>query len=145
MNPWLRIARFYTVGLLGVLLQLAVVAVAVHVAGLDYRIASIVALAVTLAHNFAWHARWTWRDRRPAGGRLIVAFWRFVAANGAVSFAGTVLLLPVIVQWFGVPAVPANLAVIALCGLVNYVVGGRACFPQVLPVGGRVSSVEIYR
>jgi putative flippase GtrA len=134
MNPWLRLARFYAVGFGGLMLQLTVVACAGH-AGLDYRVSSVLALGVTLAHNFAWHARWTWSDRRPAGGRLVVAFWRFVTANGAVSFVGTVVLLPVVVQQFGVPPVPANLAVIGVCGLVNYWLGGRACFPQVSPAG----------
>jgi len=129
VNFWLRFVRFYVVGGMGTTVQLATLAILVHVVSLDYRVAAVMALLVALAHNFAWHVRWTWHDRPPAGG-IIPGFGRFVSANGLVSLAGTVALMPALVSAAGVPPVPANLIVIGTCGCVNFWLGGRACFPQ---------------
>jgi len=123
MNPWRRFARFNIVGLAGVGLQIGSLAVLVHVAGVHYFAATIVALALTLVHNFAWHVRWTWRDRALAGRRLPGAFLRFVAGNGLVSLVGNVALMPVLVGVSGLPPVLANLAAIIACGLMNYGIG----------------------
>jgi hypothetical protein len=61
--------------------------------GWNYLVSTAAAVEAAVLHNFAWHQRWTWRDRRPASahetlGRLL----RFHALNGAVSLAGNVRL-----------------------------------------------------
>jgi hypothetical protein len=64
--------------------------------------ATAVAVAGAVIHNFAWHRRWTWRDR--AHDRVVTAFVRFALANGAVSLAGNIMAMALLVgfamvQW----------------------------------------------
>ena len=88
-------------------------------------------VTAAVVHNFGWHVRWTWRDRMGPGVSRLAAFARFAGANGVISLVGSVLLLPVVMGLAGLPAIPANLVTIAACGLLNYWIGGRVCFPQI--------------
>jgi putative flippase GtrA len=129
MSPIVRFARFNIVGALGIGVQLGTVAALAHGLGVNPIAATAVGIGAAVVHNFAWHVRWTWRDRMPPGRSRLRAFGRFVAANGAVSFVGSMALMPVLVG--ALAPVPANLVTIAACGLGNYFFGGRVCFPQV--------------
>ena len=124
MSLWQRAFRFYAVGAAGATLQLLIVAVLAHAFRVHYGVATAMALGATLVHNFIWHVRWTWRDRRPGTG-YVVAFVRFASANGGVSILGTALLVPLCVERFGLPAVAANVVAIAVCGLVNFWLASR--------------------
>jgi putative flippase GtrA len=130
VSSLVRFTRFNLVGVLGIGVQLACVAVLVHVAGLDPVIATAAGVTAAIVHNFGWHVRWTWRDRMGPGASKLAAFARFVGANGAVSLIGSVLLVPVLTRTVDLPIIPANVVTIAACGLLNYWVGGRVCFPQ---------------
>jgi putative flippase GtrA len=134
-----RFARFNIVGVAGIGVQLACVAVLVHGLGVGAVTATAAGVAAAIVHNFAWHVRWTWRDRMGPGASRLAAFARFVGANGVVSLVGSVLLMPVLIGPAGLPAIPANLVTIAACGILNYWIGGRVCFPQIGPVGGQAS------
>jgi putative flippase GtrA len=125
MSAWRRALRFYSVGAAGTLLQLGMLAVLVDQLQIHYGVATALALALTLVHNFVWHARWTWRDRRPGVG-YAAAFVQFVAANGGVSIAGTAVLIPLFVEAMNLPPVAANALTIAACGVVNFWLASRA-------------------
>ena len=56
-------------GLIGFALQLGVLALLLRL-GLHYLAATALAVELAVLHNFAWHERWTWRDRPPAGRPL---------------------------------------------------------------------------
>ncbi len=73
-----RWLKFSAVGLVGVGVQLAVLALLTK-SGVNYLVATAVAVEVALLHNYAWHRRWTWADRDARSGRLL----RFHLANGA--------------------------------------------------------------
>jgi putative flippase GtrA len=128
MSPWRRFARYNVVGVAGAALQLSILAALVHVVKVDYRIAMMVALFLALAHNFAWHARWTWGDRRPAGLKLVAAFGRFIGGNGLVSLVSTVVLMPLLVDGAHLRPVVANVMTIAAGGLINFWLAGRVVF-----------------
>lgn len=122
MTHALRFARFNVVGVLGIGVQLLIVALLVHGLGIDPVVATALGISGAIGHNFAWHVRWTWRDRIQPGTSLVRAFVRFVGANGAVSLMGSVLLMPVVLA-AGLGAIPANLVTIAVCGLLNFWLG----------------------
>jgi putative flippase GtrA len=124
-----RLGRYVAVSALGMLVQLAVVAVAAHLSGAGPAVATAVGVSAAILHNFVWHRRWTWGDRRRPGASWPTALARFVAGNGLVSLVGSVLIVPVLANSAGVPVVPANVAALAACGLLNYWIGGRVCFP----------------
>lgn len=143
-----RWMMFNGVGLLGALVQLAVLGLLVHVAHVGYLFATPVAVEAALLHNFAWHRRWTWRDRAAAAGGPSpwTALGRFHAANGAVSLAGNVAVMALAAGALHLPPVAANVVAILVCSLVNYALGDRWVFgwpaaarpqaPASLPGGG---------
>jgi putative flippase GtrA len=110
--------RFAAVGALGIAVQLAVLHVLASVLGVPYILATGIAVAGAVIHNFAWHRRWTWRDR--SDDRVATAFAKFALANGAVSLAGNVMAMAVLVGVISLPIVAANAIAIGVCGVLNY-------------------------
>jgi putative flippase GtrA len=121
-------ARFTAVSALGVGVQLATVALLTQAIGMDATPASAAGVTVAVVHNFAWHVRWTWRDRAFRGLRALAALGRFAGANGVVSLAGTMALIPALTVTAHVPVLAANLITIALCGLLNFGLADRVVF-----------------
>ena len=85
-----RWTMFNAVGVVGLLFQLACLAFLRDVLGLHYLIAAVVAIELTILHNFFWHSRWTWADRPVSRASLMRRLVRFHLTNGAVSLAGSV-------------------------------------------------------
>jgi putative flippase GtrA len=122
-----RFWRFNGVGAIGFAVQLGALAVLLRL-GLHYLAATALAVEVTLLHNFAWHERWTWKDR-PAGGFVrLERLWRFQALNGAVSLAGNLILMGVLAGTLGVPPLVANLVAVLVCALLNFAASDRVVF-----------------
>ena len=90
--------------------------------------ATAAAVATALAHNFAWHVRWTWRDRDVRGRRLVAALGMFVSGNGAVSMLGNLAVMPLLVEVAALPVVAANVVAVAMCGLLNYWLSDQLAF-----------------
>jgi putative flippase GtrA len=123
MRRW---AIFNAVGILGCGLQLAVLWLLLYLR-VHYVVATAVAVEAAVLHNFLWHERWTWRERRLSSS-VQSRFWRFHAANGAVSLAGNVLTMGLLVGSGGLPPIPANLASTGICAVVNFVMSDRLVF-----------------
>ena len=116
-----RWLRFNFVGLLGIGVQLAALALYVRVLGMHYLAGTALAVETAVLHNFVWHERWTWRDR--AGSGLTARLWRFHAGNGLVSIAANVVLMKLFAGWLGMPLIRANLAAIAITSVANFLIG----------------------
>src|SRR4051794_15148562 len=120
-----RLLRFNLVGAIGVVVQLALLALLTRAFGLNYLWASAIAVALTVLHNFAWHERFTFYDRvRHRGARTARAiaerFVKFNLLTGVVSVGGNVLLMHWLHGHARLPLVAANLLAIANCGIFNY-------------------------
>src|SRR3954471_10327354 len=86
-----RWVAFNAVGLAGMLVQLAVVAFLVRVAGWHVLVATAIGVESAVLHNFVWHQHWTWRDRPSESGRgTVIRLVHFHLLNGMVSFAGNI-------------------------------------------------------
>lgn len=127
-----RWATFNAIGLAGMVVQLGVLALLVRVPGVHYLAATVLAVEAALLHNFAWHQRWTWRDRPAASRRArTIRLVRFHLLNGSVSFAGNLLLMAWLCGQLQLDPVLANVAAITVCSVVNFalahlfVFGGR--------------------
>jgi putative flippase GtrA len=118
---------FNVVGAAGIAVQLAVLALLTR-ARMDYLLATALAVEASVLHNFFWHERWTWEDRRHSGGQVVAALARFHLANGAVSIIGNLLLMRLLVGAFGVYYLVANVSAIAACSVVNFFAGDRFVF-----------------
>ena len=121
--------RFYAVGAVGVVVQLAALAFLTSGLHLDYLPATALAVEAAILHNFVWHERWTWADRTRSiaagrAGRLI----RFHLTNGALSILGNLAFMEVLVGRLHVPYLLANGIAIALCSVLNYLAADRLVF-----------------
>jgi putative flippase GtrA len=140
-----RWAIFNAVGVIGFVVQLAVLTVLLH-AGAHYLVATVLAVEAAVLHNFLWHERWTWRDRTepppeadlndtalaPLGsdsgrGRRLVGFHLL---NGAISLVGNLLVMQALAGGAGLPPVAANTLSVGICALVNFVASDRLVFPR---------------
>jgi len=124
-----RFWRFNAIGVLGFAVQLGVLAVLVRLR-LHYLAATAAAVEAAVLHNFAWHERWTWRDRHAGGRGRLRRLWRFHLLNGAVSLAGNLLIMQVLVGAGGVAPLPANLVAVLACAAINFVGADRLVFSR---------------
>src|SRR4051795_361705 len=104
---------FNVVGLAGLVVQLAVVALLVRVFEFHYLIATALGVESAVLHNFIWHQRWTWRDRLTHSGRSTATrLLHFHLLNGAVSFAGNIGLTAFCSGALGLDALVSNVIAI---------------------------------
>ena len=123
-----RVARFAAVGVLGWLVQLAALAILLRL-GLHYVPATAAAVELSILHNFAWHERYTWRDRRAASGRAIARrLLRFNASTAVVSIIGNVLVTALTVHFLELPVLVATTLAGVTLSLVNYASASRWVF-----------------
>lgn len=125
LAAWLR---FNAVGIIGVGVQLAVLAVLRT--GFDWtiRAATLIAVECAVLHNFVWHERWTWRHRslefRGIPGRLL----RFNISNGLISIAGNLVLMELLAVRLHLNYMFSNLVAIGACSLLNFFVSDKLVF-----------------
>ena len=129
-SPLLRWATFNGVGLMGVAVQLGVLAMLLRLAELPIVLATALAVEAAVLHNFVWHQRFTWRDRAAEGARdMVVRLARFHALNGVISIVGNVLITSALTL-VGLDPLLSNLTAILVCSTANFVAGDRFVFPK---------------
>jgi putative flippase GtrA len=129
MNPFIRWGKFNLVGAMGMIVQLASLALLNWWAPGHYLYASAAALEVTLLHNFVWHMRYAWRDRRD-NSALFRQLVRFHFSNGLVSMVGNLALMRILVQEARIPVLAANCIAILCCSMVNFCLGNDWVFAE---------------
>jgi putative flippase GtrA len=127
MNPVVRWGKFNLVGAMGVVVQLAALALFNRLAPGHYLYATAAAIELTLLHNFVWHLRYTWRDRRDDSA-LPSQFLRFHLSNGLVSLLGNLALMRIFVHQAHLPLLVANASGILCCSIVNFCMGNNWAF-----------------
>ncbi|MGA2673128.1 MAG: GtrA family protein [Terracidiphilus sp.] len=127
MNAFIRWGKFNLVGAMGMVLQLAALALFNRLAPGHYLYASAAAIEVTLLHNFVWHLHYTWRDRR-GDSALRSQIVRFHLSNGLVSMLGNLALMRILVQEAHAPLLVSNCIAILCCSLVNFCLGNNWAF-----------------
>jgi len=129
MNTFKRWAKFNAVGILGMAVQLGLLAILNHAWPGHYLITTAVALELTLLHNITWHRRYTWRDRRHQTTWPQQAL-RFHISNGLTSLVGNLLLMRLLVHTAHVPVVAANAIAIIVCSTANFYLSNHWAFFQ---------------
>lgn len=124
----IRWLRFNFVGLLGIAVQLSVLTLLVSVARINYLLATVIAVECAVLHNFLWHERYTWRERTRGTPGVTGRLLRFHLANGLISIAGNLLFMRLLAGSAGLHYLPANLLSIAMCGILNFLVGDFLVF-----------------
>ena len=127
MNTFIRWCKFNLVGAMGMVVQLAALALFNRLTAGRYLLASAAALELTLLHNFAWHLHYTWRDRRDRSA-LLVRLGRFHLSNGLVSMLGNLALMRILVHEARIPLLASNSIAILCCSVVNFSLGNNWAF-----------------
>ena len=120
---------FNAVGILGFVLQLAVLFALRRGLSMNYLAATGLAVEAAVLHNFVWHEHVTWADviaslRHGVWWRLL----RFHAANGIVSIVGNLGFTWALVERLRLPYLIANAASVLICSLLNFVLSDRFVF-----------------
>jgi putative flippase GtrA len=125
LRRWLK---FNAVGAIGIGVQLAALAVLKGLLRLPYLTATALAVEAAVLHNFVWHERWTWKDRRQAGGHMLSRLVRFHLGNGLVSIAVNLVSMRLLVGRFHMQYLIANVLAIAAGSLANFFVADLLVF-----------------
>ena len=118
--------RFYAVGAGGAVVQAGVFAALALLLGPHYLVATAIAVEMAVLHNFFWHRRWTWADRRDSGA--LRQLLRFHSTTGVASILANLLLMRLLVGGLHLPPLLASLVTVAGCSLVNFAVSDQVVF-----------------
>lgn len=133
-SGYVRLVKFSLVGSLGIAVQLAAL-VSLSAAGLNYLPATGLAVEAAVLHNFLWHLRFTWVDRRAGPRQILSRLLRFHLSNGIVSLAGNLVLMRILAGTFAVPLIASNFIAVSICSLANFVISDRWVFSPAPDVG----------
>lgn len=123
----MRWVRFNFIGLLGVAVQMASLAVLTR-RGMPYLPATVLAVEITVLHNFVWHELYTWRDRPSTD--VLLRLVRFHLGNGAISLLGNTFIMWLLVGCARAPILAANAISIITLSVVNFLVSDRLVFRE---------------
>ena len=123
---WLRWLKFNAVGGIGIVVQLAVLALLQTILGMNYLVATAIAVEAAVLHNFAWHERLTWPDRQTSARLQRLA--KFNLSNGAISVIGNLAMMKLLAGVLGLNYFAANILSIATCSIANFLIADRAVF-----------------
>lgn len=122
-----RWLKFNLVGGLGIAVQLLVLAILKTGLHVDYLPATALAVETAVVHNFLWHERFTWSDRPGAGFTRLL---KFNLTTGALSIAGNLALMKILVGLGHVNYLLANGITITACSVVNFLVSDGFVFAE---------------
>jgi putative flippase GtrA len=123
-----RVGKFAVVGLIGWVVQLITLSTLLW-CGVHYLVGTMVAVELTILHNFTWHELYTWRDQEAASAAAVAArLFRFHGSTALVSVVGNVVLTGLAVECLHIPAAIANAAAVSLLSALNYATANRWVF-----------------
>lgn len=124
-----RWLRFNFVGGIGIGVQFAVLFLFRGVFHMNYLAATAIAVEAAILHNFAWHERFTWRDRvQPSWRGSLPRLVRFNFSTGTISILGNLGLMKMLVGQGHMNYLVANAIAIAICSLANFLVSDDWAF-----------------
>ena len=130
-HTFVRWLKLNAVGGLGIVVQLTTLALLISGAKINYLLATALAVEAAVLHNFIWHERYTWADRRSVTSVQVAArLLRFNLSNGLISIAGNLLLMRLFAGQFHLPYLVANVLTIACCALLNFAAADRLVFSK---------------
>jgi len=127
MLHWIK---FNLVGVVGFVLQSGALFILTHTAPrFSYLAATAVAVELAVLNNFVWHQRWTWNDRPTKTKKETMRrLAKFNVTTGVVSLAGNLVLMSLLVGHFALPVLSANLASVAACSILSFILADRIAF-----------------
>jgi putative flippase GtrA len=131
-----RWLKFNFVGAVGIVVQLVALSILKSGLGLDYMVATALAVETAVIHNFLWHERFTWLERSVGTRRdMLGRLARFNLSTGLISIVGNLLLMRALVGHFRFNYMLANILAIGTCALANFLVSDQFVFRKVRSEG----------
>jgi len=121
----MRFARFALAGTSGFVIQVGTLAVLTTLFGVNYMMATLIAVEAAIVSNFIWHQQWTWRDRP---GSVVERFVRFNMLTAITSIVGSLVLTAIFVEAFQLNVIASNIASVAILSVINYIGADRLVF-----------------
>jgi putative flippase GtrA len=123
-----RVSAFFAIGVAGFVLQIVLLHWLSSGWHWPYVLATLVAVESAILHNFFWHERWTWADRRSDARSTRKRLLRFHLGTGMTSLVGNVVVTALAVEFLHLPTLVANTLAVMATSLVNYLVSDRWVF-----------------
>jgi putative flippase GtrA len=115
-NNWIQLAKFSLIGASGYVVNLTTFAFCHEVLSLHHLLAATAAFLVAVTNNFLWNRHWTFNA---GSGRARTQAPRFLVVS-LLGFLLAAVVLDVLVNFGGVPAVPAQALAIAAATPINF-------------------------
>jgi len=97
--------------------------------GSETQLISSLAVEMAVVHNFVWHQFLTWKDRSSEKRYdWLKRLFAFNLTNGAVSLAGNLFFVWLIIGRQRIWLLAANLFAIAVCSVINFVLSDKLIF-----------------
>ena len=115
-HNWMQLAKFCTVGASGYVVNLAVYATLLKLAGVHYLAAAVGSFLVAVTNNYLWNRVWTFRHQR---GHVAYQGMRFLVV-AVVALGANLVLLRLLVE-AGLGKIVAQATAIVLVTPLNFV------------------------
>jgi putative flippase GtrA len=116
-----RWVKFHMIGLMGMFVQLTTLPLLKSGLGINYLAATVLAVEAAVLHNFAWHEKYTWKDRASVDFSDVVRrLLRFNLTTGMISMVGNVAIMRFLVGQEHMPYMMANIVAIGCCSIANF-------------------------
>lgn len=124
----IRFVKYSAIGWLGFGLQLTVLTLLKEVGSAHYLVATFLAVETAIIHNFFWHDRFTFKDRALEDSGRLKRLLGFNSTTGLTALVGNLAFMRLFVGVLGLHYLPGNVAAVACCALVNFMVSDRLVF-----------------
>jgi putative flippase GtrA len=122
----MRWVRFNLVGAAGFVVQMVTLMAVTRYLGVRPSVAVVVAVLVSVSHNFVWHERITWPGQQRQG--RLRRWLAFNLSNGLISIVTNVTATTLLVAITGAPLLVANAMAVVLASGVNFLLSDRYVF-----------------
>jgi putative flippase GtrA len=125
-----RFIRFALAGATGFAVQIALIGLLFNLLGVNYLLATAIAVEVAIIVNYLWHERYTWADRVAGQAGMagqageagrVGRFIRFNLLTAATSIVGSVLITAVLVESFTLSPMLANVISVIVLSVINFI------------------------
>lgn len=124
-----RFYMFCFVGAMGVVVNLIVMSIMLHIVGASSLLSSVTASLIAMGHNFLWNDRVTWKEhRQPVMWRRVIRFPLFMLVS-AIGIAVTALFAQC-ADWLNVPGELGQLVGIMVSTVWGFMANNRWTWNQ---------------
>jgi dolichol-phosphate mannosyltransferase len=121
--------KFYTIGAIGMVVQLAVISVLVGIFKMHYLLATFLGVEAAIIQNYIWHEKWTWADRASVTKKeALTRLMKFNLTTGAFSLIGNLLLMKLFVGFLHFHYFIAQIITIGTCAILNFLISHHFVF-----------------